>query len=180
MKKKKENKLSLWKLSYRKSYYWTHPLKWIKDVYWNIRNFIHRGQYGFAYSDVWGWYYWWPTVGAEALRYLMEHHSAYPGYEPFETPEKWEEYLRKIIENLEWCVESCEPGNHSEEQNCYKKAYDAQLMSPTRWSNHSSDSEDSELIKKYWDRELELEVEDTEKRSLIFSEIGKELGRFWD
>jgi hypothetical protein len=49
----KENKLSVWKFPYKKTYYLTHPWKWFYDLYWNFRNFWHRERYGFAYIDVW-------------------------------------------------------------------------------------------------------------------------------
>lgn len=180
MKTKKENKLSLWKLSYRTSYYWTHPWKWVKDIYWNVRNFIHRGRYGFAYSDVWGWYYWWPTVGAEALRYMAEHHAGYPGHEPWETPEIWKAYLLEMADKLDWCVESCDisPDFHNE-KNEYFTAYSSIARSIFD-RTYRDEPETQELSRKYWCREEELSKEDDEERIRIFKEIGEHLGRFWD
>ena len=105
---KKENKLELMYLPYRGSYYLKHPLKFIREIYWNIRNFIHRGRYGYSYPDVWNWLFWWPTAGAEALRQLAEYGCGYPGHEPWETPEKWKAYLLDTADKLEWCVRSAE------------------------------------------------------------------------
>lgn len=135
---KKKNELSVMYLSFRKIYYLKHPLKFLREIYWNIRNFIHRGKYGYGYVDVWNWSNWWPAVGAEALRYMAEHGSGYPGREPWETPEKWRAYLLDTADKLEWCVKSID----------------------------DFDAEDPEG--------------DERKRMEIFTEIGKNLGRFWD
>lgn len=112
----KKNDLSVWTFPYRKSYYLTHPWKWFKDIYWNVRNFWHRGRYGYAYVDVWNWYHWWPKAGAEALRYLAEHNSGYPDYAPWETMEKWKAYLLETADKLDWCIESCDHEEADEER----------------------------------------------------------------
>lgn len=177
----KKNDLSVWTFPYRKSYYLTHPWKWFKDIYWNIRNFWHRGRYGYAYSDVWGWYWWWPKVGAEALRYLAEHNWGYPGYEPWETPEKWKAYLKELADKLEWCVETCDiaPDIH-DAKNEFKEAYKKYSFADVMSNQLKDDPVYQDTVHKYWKREEELEKEDSEERAKIFSEIGRNLGRFWD
>ena len=67
-----KNELSVWTFPYRKGYYLTHPWKWFNDLYWNIRNFWHRGRYGFAYVDAWNWFDWWPKAGAAALEHIAK------------------------------------------------------------------------------------------------------------
>lgn len=170
----KKNNLSLWTFSYRKSYYFTHPWKWFEEIYWNIRNTIHRGRYGFAYADVWSWYSWWSRVGAEALRYLAEHHHGYPGYEPWDTPEKWDEYLVELADKLDWCADSCEMDCH-EKTNEYWNAF---LETSSFLKKRTP--EENEIAKKYWERENELTEQDEQKRAEIFAEIGRLLPRFWD
>lgn len=135
---KKKNELSVMYLSFRKIYYLKHPLKFFWEIYWNIRNFIHRGKYGYSYIDAWNWFYWWPTAGAEALRYIAEHGCGYPGHEPWETPEKWKAYLFDLADRMDACVKSID----------------------------NFDSEDPQG--------------DERKCIETFSEIGKNLGRFWD
>ena len=184
----KKNRLSLFSPCYRKSYYLTHPWKFARDIYWSIRNFFHRGRYGYAYSDVWEWYTWWTTAGAEALRYLAKNGCGYPGYAPWETKSKWEAYLLELADKLDWCVKSCDIGGH-EDVNEYQKLYDeiqatkAEKGKDARgyyFSRLNCTKEEEELIRKYWDREEELSQEDDKKREKIFAEIGKNLGRFWD
>ena len=83
------NKLSVWTYSYRKSYYLTHPKILFHDIYWNFRNWWHRGKYGFGYVDAWNFNNWWVEVGASALRYIADHGDGYPGVEPWDTCNKW-------------------------------------------------------------------------------------------
>lgn len=177
---KKRNPLSLWSFTFRPQYYLTHPHKWIRELYLNIKNFIHRGRYGYAYVDVWNWCNWFPTVGAEALRYLAEHGNGYPSVAPWETPEKWCQYLKETAEKLDWCRMTCDivPEHHNT-LNQYSKQMD-ELRSVTSSWRDTMTNENIELHKKYWDREKELNAQDDEQRIVIFSEIGKNLPRFWD
>lgn len=183
---KKKNKLSLWTFAYRKKYYLTHPHRFIKAVYWNIRNFWHRGRYGYAYSDIWGWYYWWATAGAEALRYMAEKGSGYPGNDKWDTPEKWHDYLIEMADKLEWSAQSCNLGNH-EKENEYYKMYDeiierriASGRDEHGIPKYKTTPEEEDILKRYFDREEELTAQDDAEREMIFAEIGRNLGRFWD
>jgi len=187
IKMKKKNELSVMRLYYRKLYYLTHPWKLVKDIYWNIRNFIHRGRYGYAYSDVWNWFGWWTQVGAESLKYLAEYGHGYPGYEPWETSEKWHTYLKDLADKLEWCLTTTDIGCH-EDTNEYQIYYD-DIHERCRKSGKKdgmyctwleTTSEEDEIIHKYWDREEELSKKDDKKRAEIFAEIGRLLPRFWD
>ena len=181
MKKKKLiNPLSLWKMPCKKTYYLTHPFKWINDIYWNIRNFIHRGRYGFAYSDVWQWFWWWPTVGAEALRYMAENGHGYPTVAPWGTPEKWHRYLRYKASELDWCADTCDIApDHHHYQNEFYQAME-EIRKRTNSNRALMTAQDEEIVKKYWNREEELSKADSEQCAKIFAEIGQNLGRFWD
>jgi hypothetical protein len=178
LRKKKQNPLRLNSFSYKPTYYLMHPWKWFRDLYWHIRNFIHRGRYGFAYTDVWNWYIWWPTVGAEALRYMAEHASAYPGQIPWSTPGKWKNYLLTMASKLEWAA--------SDKSDFLSDAHDKRNEYFGEYKKIKTDNpgeisdEQRQIIDQYWAREHDLELEDEIKRIEIFSEIGKNLPRFWD
>lgn len=179
----KKNKLSVWIFPYRKRYYLTHPWKIASDFRDAIQNFFHRARYGYAYSDVWEWYNWWTSVGAEALRYLAKHGHGYPGYPPWETPEKWYEHLNELANNLEWCATAGEFCNH-EEQNEYHKDWE-EMQNRTRRTEddvtwHDLDVKDKILNKKYWAREQELVQQEEDRRAEIFAELGRNLPRYWD
>ena len=169
----KESKLD-YGFSYCKKYYVAHPLKLIKEIYSNIKSFIHRGKYGYAYIDVWNWYDWWTKVGANALRYLAEHGCGYST--EYNSMEEWQNCLNNLADNLDWCRKSCEIGCH-EERNEYS---DLRKEICIKLQNRQSTAEDQDILKKYWDREEELVKEDDETRTEIFAKIGRNLPKLWD
>lgn len=174
------NKLKLWTFSGSTSYYLTHPWKWIKDAYWNIRNFIHRGRYGYAYSDVWEWFVWWPTVGAEALRYLRDHGCGYPGIDQWDTPEKWADYLTNLADKLEWCTND-DTDEENEFKDEFKRMYEMRrIVTDDGFTFMEMTDEDKKIRDKYFARSFEIEEEHTQKRIEIFEELGKVLPRLWD
>lgn len=187
---KKKNKLSLFRLDRKASYYIRHPWKLFHELWWNVRNFFHRGRYGYAYTDVWGFYHWWTTVGAEAMRYLAEHGCGYPGIEPWETKEKWKAYLLNMADQLDWCAESCDiiPEDHHTRNPYYEQMLKIREKRTelTKDENgylhtlYSLSEEEENAEKLYWEREKELDADDDYRRRDIFNEVGKNLGRFWD
>ena len=82
-------------------YYLTHPLRWCKHLKTNIRDCYHRIKYGFCPNDVWDWDVWFIYVVPKMFRYLAEHGMAYPGREPFTTPEKWHDWLNETADLIE-------------------------------------------------------------------------------
>lgn len=188
-RERKKNPLTMWSFPYRKRYYLTHPWKIVKDIYWNIRNFWHRGRFGFAYVDVWNFCNWYPRVGAEALRYLALHSHGYPGHSPWETPEKWREYLNYLANRLQRCADS-QDICFGEERNEYKNEFD-EIMRRTRQIKEDKDGntiiahieftpEEKELNKKYWAREEEIRKADEAYNIETYRWIGEDIGRLWD
>lgn len=64
----------------------------------DVRNFIHRGLYGYATSDLWSldWYLltWLPS----ALRHFNENRVGYPGGM---TDKEWSTILEKMADKIE-------------------------------------------------------------------------------
>ena len=184
---KKNNPLSVWTFPYRKQYYITHPWKWFKDLYWNIRNFWHRGRYGYAFVDVWNFCDWYPRVAAEALRYLAAHGSGYPGIKPWETPEKWREYLNYLANRLQRCADSqdiCwgeERNEYAEDyEKMMNKAYKETKDGDTILAHFEMTDEDKELRDKYFNRVRELAEADEAYDIETFRWIGEDIRRLWD
>ena len=185
---KKDNPLSLWKSAYSIKYYFKHPISGFKNIYWYVRNFYHRGKYGYAYFDVWNWYHWWTNVGAEALRYLANNGSAYPATDPWNSKLQWEAYLYNLAGKLNWCEKSCEidcHGDRNEYNVMRNQIYEHRRNKRANefdWKTTTFETTEDEddVIRKYWEREAELAKEDEQKRSEIFAEIGRRLPRFWD
>jgi hypothetical protein len=184
----RKNKLSVWTFSYNKRYYLTHPWKWFKDLYWNWRNFWHRARFGYAYVDVWNFCDWYPRVGAEALRYLAQHHSGYPGIKPWENPKEWEEYLNYLANRLERCADS-QDICFGEERNEYAEQLDEIMKNRRKVEEHEDGSvtvshtltaEEEEIRKKYWAREEEIRKADQEYNKETYKWLAEDLGHFWD
>ena len=178
--KKKKNPLSVWTFPYHKRYYITHPWKWFNDLYWNVRNFWHRGRYGYAYVDVWNLGDWAPRVIAEALRYLAKHHHGYPGYVPWETPEKWAEHLKYLANQFQRCADLMDGECETDERNEYKKAFEERAHRDyTIWTFGRTPEED-ELRNKYFERCKELQEVDKCYAREVFGFFGENLMRYWD
>lgn len=182
------NHLSLNSFPFKKTYYLTHPWRWFHDLYWNIRNFWHRGRYGYAYVDVWNFCDWYPRVGAEALRYLAAHNSGYPATKPWETMKEWREYLEYLANRLERCANSMDIC-FGEDRNEYKDKLD-EIMERRRIITYNDDGtvthshtltpEEEEIRKKYWEREKEIREADCEYNKETFRWIGEDLPHIWD
>ena len=174
------NDLSVWTFSYSTRYYLTHPWKFVKEIYWNIRNFIHRGRYGFAYVDVWNFCEWYPRVAANALCYLAEHGSGYPGYEPWETTEKWKQYLYELACKLEHCANAQDICFH-EGANEFEDAFHS-MMEIAREKNIDINEipEYTSIKEKYFAREHELSEIDGKFIENTYKELGANLSRLWD
>lgn len=186
---RKQNPLTVWTFPYRKSYYLTHPRKWFHDLYWNIRNFWHRGRYGYAYVDVWNFCDWYPRVAAEALRYLAENGQAYPSVKPWSTPEEWHDYLIYLSKRLERCANSLNDIGFGADRNEYKSELD-EIMRNRRVITHNNDGtvthsfpltpEEEEIRKKYWEREKEIRNADEQYNIETYRWLAEDLSRLWD
>lgn len=183
----KKNNLSVWTFPYRTGIYIRKPWTWFKDLYWNIRNFWHRGRYGYAFVDVWDFCTWYPRVGAEALRYLAKHSSSYPGISPWNTPKKWEEFLLQFARNLDECAKSIDM-DYSDNKNEYAKEF--YNMKTTHHRHENPDGtitvlteltpEQQEVRNKYFEREKELQEEYKQMRINTYAKLGEILDRVWD
>ncbi len=117
------NKYSIWYMPYNKRYLLTHPWQWFKCAWRCIKDAWRRSVYGWTYGDVWDWDNWFMHVAPEMLRYMADHGSAYPGHPPFETPEKWHEWLHNIADMIETGREDWQ-----EEHNEYYEKYMNNIM----------------------------------------------------
>lgn len=117
---------SVWDWPYCTKYYWTHPWVWFKHLGQNIRDAYRRARYGWTYVDVWNMDVWIMRTLPPMLRHMATHGSAYPGHEPFETPERWHEWLNKMADLLESGLEE-KQNNCNEFYNEYIKSLEDDL-----------------------------------------------------
>ena len=154
------NVLNDW--SYSKRYYLTHPWKWVKELFCNLKNAYRRAKYGWAYSDCWNMDSWLLEILPQMLRHMADEGCAYPGYEPFETPEKWEDWLHSMADVLESLQE-----DNWYSQNEYAKDFHIR---------HN----DKELDQLYF---LETENLYNERQQLLentFAQLVKNFNSLWD
>lgn len=162
------NKYSVWYMPYNKKYLITHPWQWFRCAWRNIRDAWRRSVYGWTYSDVWDWDTWFMRVVPDMLRHMANHGSAYPGHAPFETPEKWHDWLNEMAHLIETADEAWQ-----DEHNEYYEEYMKHIMG-------NLNKEPSEIYKNYMNRSKELakEGEDNIRRALTF--IGEHFHNIWD
>ena len=82
---------------YSRIYYLTHPWKWFAQLWKNLKCGWQRATKGYCDYDVWNMDSWLLELLPPMLRELANDPvGAYPGVEPFETPEKWHYWLLKM------------------------------------------------------------------------------------
>lgn len=81
----------LWRFRHLRWHKLTHPRPWQR-----VRYRWQRAARGWADCDVWSMDSYIARVMSAMLTYLADHNHAYPGVEPWETPEKWDTYLRDL------------------------------------------------------------------------------------
>lgn len=178
----KKNYNSVFAFPYRKRYYLTHPLKWFKQLGHNIRAAWMRCTRGWCYYDVWDWDNWFMHTVPPMFRHLAEYGCGYPGFEPFETPEKWHDWLIKMADQIENCTEDAQ-----EKNNEYYEEYIEHIMD--NWEPPKKDEngfytyphhERTELDEKYFAREKELGEKAEEDIKDALNQIGENFYRLWD
>ena len=147
-------------------YYLIRPWKWVKELFSNIRAAWMRAIKGYCYMDVWNWDDWFCSVVPPMLRHMADHGSAYPGKEPFDTPEKWHDWLYEMAHR----IERLQYDDWMEDNNEYSKEYIESFEND--W--HSERQE--EIRKKYYAR-----CEDIHKtRQQVLEDFGKEFFKHFD
>lgn len=165
-------KMNVWRFPYPKRYYLTHPLKWIKQVWRSCRDTYMRARYGYTYSDIWNWDGWFLAVSIPMLRYLADHNTAYPGYDEFDTSEKWEQWLHHVADLLE--------SGDKEWQDTQNEYHEDYMKELTYTPPAKLFSEPSELFYKYTARAKELSEEGEVNIIKAFAQIGRNFYALWD
>lgn len=166
--------ISLCLFSYRKSYYLTHPWKFFKELWVGAKNAYHRMRYGYAYVDAWNMCDAWCLMGANMCIHLAQHGSAYPGTEPFETPEKWRDHLYNLAAKLRKFA------NYevaAQDENEYWPEFEEKILYK---GSRNLTAEEEELRAKYYAREKEIWDDLQRETEETFAFIGKHLYKYWD
>lgn len=165
---------------YGKKYYWTHPWKFFKECWINLKNSWMRATKGYCYADLWNMDDWFVEIFPRMLRHLAKAHTAYPGQPPFETSEKWEQWLTEMAENLEYAASDPEEENEYAEQ--FADAIDncQQVRTENGGITYKLSDEDKELRDNYFNRHKELVSLRQEILKYTMLELGQYLHYLWD
>lgn len=176
-------KNSVFERSYGKRYYLTHPWKIFTELWRDHKAAHKRIKYGWCSWDVWDWDNWFMSIVPDQFRYLADHGCAYPGREPFETPEKWHEWLYHMADLIESGLEE-----KQDEQNEYYEEYMKELMNEP-WvvekkdengNIHHIPTERTELSNKYFARAKELSDQGERNIREALTQIAEHFFSIWD
>ena len=79
--------------SYGRYWYWTRPWLFIRDALTSFSEFVHRGLYGYARSDLWSLTDYFAEWMPHAMERFRTHRCGYPANM---TNEEWDAILKKI------------------------------------------------------------------------------------
>lgn len=170
-------------LSYSKRYYLTHPWKLFTEFFRGCKMAYKRAVYGWCPWDVWDWDNWFMGVVPDQLRYLADNGHAYPGREPFETSEKWHEWLHHIADLIETGSEQWQ-----DEHNEYYKDFMDELMNrdvilteiDENGNTHHKLHPKTELDKNYYNRYKELGEQGDKNIKEALAQISEHFYQMWD
>jgi len=174
--------LNVFKWSFRPRYYLTHPWKWIKELFNNIRAAWMRATKGYCYSDCWNFNSYFCAVVPLILRHMADYGMGYPGGEPFDTKEKWETWLHEMANK----IERLDYDDWMEDLNEYSKDYEKTFEDdfykekhpngPFITTTYDSSLSKEEIRKKYYERCVEIH----KIRPQVLEDFGKSFFKFFD
>jgi len=172
--------LNVFKLPCTKRYYLTHPLKFVRQCARNIKQAYKRIRYGWCAYDVWDFDSWLFSVIPPMLRFLADKGNAYPGYEPFETPEKWHDWLYSMAAKLEKMQYDDWMDSKNEYAADYNKTFeDSDNLTVSNYYEHSSLTKE-EIHTRYFERAKEIALTRQQDLEEVFVELGRNIDALWD
>ena len=162
----KRDSLSVLQFPRSARFYLTHPQYFIRDTYRIIIDIYRRARYGWTYSDAWNFCDWFVAISPQMLRKIANDGLAYPGTAPFETEDKWRDWLRKMAGLIETADE-----NWQNEQNKYYTDFIIQLK---------TSCEDNSLAMKYYNECIRLGKEGAQNIETALTEMSKYFLKIWD
>lgn len=176
-------KYSCWSGYCSKRYYLTHPWKWFKDLGRFVKDVCMRARYGFTWSDVWNWDHWFLHTTPNMLRHMALHGSAFPGHPPFDTPERWHDWLNEIADLIETGTEDWQDAHneyHDEYIEYIHKYYSVEKWKDDDGNIHSLHNTQPEISKKYHARAQELYKQGEANVRRAMTALGEHLYDVWD
>ena len=171
--------LNVFNWAYTARYYLTHPWKWVSELIGIIKDAFHRMKYGWCYTDVWNWNDWFCSVVPPMLRAIADEGVAYPGGEPFDTPEKWHDWLYEMAE----CIENIQCDTWFDNNNEYAEEYYQSLEdkffekeNPNQQLTMTNKRSHEEIRELYFNKMKEI----SKMRQQALEDFGKEFFKYFD
>ena len=161
-----------------RKYYLKHPIQFLQQIYYNIKNIIERAKKGYSYFDVMDMDDFLLTIIPPMLREIGKS-MAYPGNSDFPTPESWENWCNNLAAHFE---EIQDIDEWIDQRNEYAKKWHT-INRPLFPDDVSTTTYDRDYIEdiqiKYFKRELELTEEHTKMVEELFAELAHNLSCLW-
>lgn len=164
---------------YRKRYYFSHPWKFFYEAWSNIKALFARATKGHAWRDSAEMDEFLLHIIPSMLRDIAKGH-AYPGTEPFETPEKWEDWCNSLADIFESVQEENWEEGRNEWQEKWEEAFDILHPIPNFTTTHDMTQEEAEEICRcYWERQQELWAEREKIIQDAYARLAKYHSMLW-
>ena len=160
-------------------FYLRKPWEFFEDTWLNLKAAWQRATRGWANRDTWNLDSYLLEILPEMIDYLRIHAHGYPGYGEFDTPEKWDKFLKEeIIIPLQ---------NAREEQTVQKNEYEEELFSyPMEFVKGENGftaikfTEPDELRRKWCEREKEISEWRQKELEKGFQNLASVFFDLWD
>ena len=174
--------MNLFKFPMRLRYYLTKPWRFFRELYYSFKYAWQRATKGYSYYDSMDMDDFLLHVIPGMLRDIANGDS-FPGIEPFETYEKWQDYCNSLAD----VFESLQEENWSEGRNEWQDKFDAAFatLHPPLHPNITTTieyvptEEANKICKMYFEREKELAAERQKLIEDTFTELGRNLTKLW-
>ena len=186
IKNKDNNQTVKWINAFYNPYtFWRSPIKWTKCFFHSFSIARDRIVRGWSPYDVWDLNTYVNQILGQGLDYLADNHNGYPGVKPFETSEKWSEWLHaqaKAFNDL---------NRDNDEENPYAPRYlkyleEAHFESrpsknhPGLYELEMRNSCPKDLEEKYRAMDEVIEKRKATNLRLAMKELSEYWGSLWD
>lgn len=184
--KMKKNKMNAFYWDGSILYYIRHPIRFMRHFIRNLNNAYSRIVRGYCKSDYFNLDSWLITLLPQMLREIKNSPvGAYPGIKPFETPEKWHEWLETMALNFEsiqnnWAeVKNEYDGEYWDIFHNYVETYGNICQAVENGPQKSAQDYLKEVQEKWLARAQELDEQQQAFTENLFLELSKHLYQLW-
>ena len=156
---------------------WKYPSNWIRNARMFFRQFkwaYQRITRGYCDVDWWDFDTYLTRLMADAIEHLADNTISYPGQGEWDTPEKWDKYLRTIVIKLRRSLNDEMPNEYEE---AWLKTWENKELPEAL---NCKTSEEEEITKKYLDVENKNEEYKYQQLMEALDMIKHCISHLWD